>query len=241
MSYTTKGKVTGSNVQPSYAIEDDGFGLLTSRIVFRGDGAAIPAKGSAHPEDARLQAHKHSTTYDPAGIRQVAVDYVGIASGQQTEIMWQVDFSGKTESIKAHPNFLTVKFGGAAQPFKDTGWDTEKQQFNEDDSAAQVAGLVGIKSWLSSEIAVSGTFYTSSKEWLQKWVNGVGKTVEILPNADKVVLPSTYQPISANHDRFTLLTGVGYETYANIYKVTFQARCSPGGWNKLVYDRAPTT
>ena len=241
MSYTTKGKVTGSNVQPAYTIENDGFGLLTSRLVFRGEGASIPEKGASHPEDARLQAHRSTTTYDAAGIQSVSVDYVGIAAGDWTEIQWSADFATSTMAIQSHPNFYAKRFGGLSQPLHDLGWSDEKNGYPADDPVAQTNGLVGIRSYLAPGIAVSGIFYTSSKEYLQNWVNGVGKTFTSLPNADKVVLPNKFQPISANHDRFSLLTGVGYEVFANLYKVTFQARCAPGGWHKFIYDRAPTT
>jgi hypothetical protein len=240
MSYTTKGKVSGSNVQPAYTIENDGFGLLTSRLVFRGEGAEIPAKGTSHPVDPRLQAHRSTTTYDSAGIQSVSVDYVGIASGEWTEIQWSADFSASTQPIQAHPNFFKVAFVTTTK-LKDLGWSDDKQTFPADDPVAETNGLAGIRSYLAPDVAVTGTFYTSSKEYLQNWVNGVGKTFESLPNSDKVVLPNKFQPISDKHDRFSLLVGVGYEVFANLYKVTFQARCSSGGWHKFIYDRAPTT
>ena len=239
MSYTTKGKVTGSNVQPAYTIENDGFGLLTSRLVFRGDGANIPEKGASHPEDARLQAHRSTTTYDAAGIQSVSVDYVGIAAGDSTEIQWSADFATSTIPIQAHPNFFKVAFGTTTK-LRDLGWSDSQQAFPSDDPVAETNGLVGVRSYLAPGIAVTGTFYTSSKEYLQNWVNGVGKTFTNLPNANKVVLPTQFQPISSNHDRYSLLTGVGYEVFANLYKVTFQARCASGGWHKFLYDRAPT-
>jgi hypothetical protein len=168
------------------------------------------------------------------------VDYVGIEAGEWTEIQWSADFATSTQAIQSHPNFFGVAFV-TATPLRDLGWSDSKQAFPSDDPVAETNGLVGVRNYLAPAIAVTGTFYTSSKEYLQKWVNGVGKTFTSLPNANKVVLPTQFQPISSNHDRFSLLTGVGYEVYANLYKVTFQARCASGGWHKFIYDRAPTS
>jgi len=242
MSFITKGKVTqAKNTQPGYTIEDDGFGLLTSRVIFRSEGATPPASGDAHPEDSRLQAHRSVTSFDSAGISSVTVDYVGIASGTNTQIQWSADFAASTQPIQSHPNFFQVSFGGLSNKMKDFGWSDDKSGFPADDVVAAEEGLVGIRSYLSSDVAVSGIFYTSSKDYLQKWVNGVGKTFQALPNSEKVVLPTEFKPISKNHDRFSLLVGVGYEVFANLYKVTFQARCASGGWHKYIYDRAPTS
>jgi hypothetical protein len=238
MSFKTKGTVTGNNLQPSFAIENDGFGLLTSRVVFRGDGATIPDKGSLHPEDSRLKVHRTVASYDAAGIDAITVDYVGIADGGNTEIQWSVDYASSTLPIQSHPNFFKVTFGGALKKIKDLGWNDEKGIFPSDDPTAEKEGLVGIRSYLAPEVSVSGLFYTNSKAYVQQWINGVGKTFQTLPNSDKVVLPNVFQPISANHDRFSLLTGVGYEMFADLYKVTFQARCASGGWHKYIYDRA---
>jgi hypothetical protein len=72
-------------------------------------------------------------------------------------------------------------------------------------------------------------------------VNGAGKTFENLPNSDKVVVISDFEPISTFHDRKSLLTGVSYEMFAHLYKVNFQAKIATGGFHKFIYKRASTT
>jgi hypothetical protein len=37
------------------------------------------------------------------------------------------------------------------------------------------------------------------------------------------------------------LTGVGYEMFAHLYKVNFQAKIATGGFHKFIYKRASTT
>ena len=237
-----KGNVNGLELQPGWSIEGDGFGLLTSRLAFRCKKESVgsrPTKLTAHPEDGRLQCHRSSFTMDGAWAL-VTAEYVGIESGTNTEIQWAADFTGSTEAINAHPNFVNAKFE-TTTPLKDLGWDSEVGAFPDDNAVAEANGLVGIKQFLFPQISVSGNFYTSSKEWVQKWVNGAGKTFEYLPNADKVVVISDFEPISSFHDRKSLLTGVGYEMFAHLYKVNFQAKIATGGFHKYVYKKASTT
>jgi hypothetical protein len=242
MPLITKGNVPGLELQPGWSIDNDGYGLLTSRLTFRCKKEGVgdrPKKLDAHPEDSRLQCHRSSYTQDGAWATVVA-EYVGLEAGTYTPIQWAADFSGSTQPIQSHPNFVNVKFG-TATPLKDLGWDKDAQAFPEDNSVAETNGLVGIRQFIAAEMAVTGTFYTSDKSWLQKWADGVGKTFEALPGDSSVVLISTFQPISPNHDRKSLLTGIAYEMYAHLYKVNFQAKVATGGFHKFVYDRAPTT
>jgi hypothetical protein len=239
-NFKTKGNFQ-SEVQPGWTIEDDGFGLLTSRVVFINDGGKAtggPAKLSAHPSDSRLQCHKVSYTINSA-LRSVATaDYVGIASGAYTPIDFKADYSSASMKIGSHPGF-TVKKYNATKALVKCGWENGK--FLEDNADAIANGLVGVTSYVAGEMSVTGTFYTSSKEWLQKWVNGVGKTIEALPGDTGVVLPTETAPISPKHDRKGLLTNVSYEQYAHLYKVAFTVRVATGMWNSAIYDRASMT
>lgn len=242
MSYKTKGSVTGLELQPGWSIENDGHGLLTSRLTFRCEKSAVgsrPGKLAAHPEDNRLQCHRSSYTMDGAWAT-VTSEYVGLEAGTYTEIQWSADFAGSTQPIQAHPNFITPKFQ-TTTALKSLGWDSDAQLFPETDATAEVNGLVGLRSYIAPEMGVSGVFYTTDKAWLQKWADGVGKTFTSLPGDSSVVLISTFTPVSALHDRKALLTGLTYEMFAHVYKVSFQAKVATGGWHRYVYDRASTT
>lgn len=238
-TFHTKGKFS-NQIQPGWVIEDDGYGLLTSRVTFINDSDKAtggPAKLDAHPEDSRLQCHKVTYTINSAKRSVAVADYVGIANGTYTPIEFRADYSGSSQKIQTHPKFCTDKaYNGGTKPLKDYGWDGKG--FPETDSDAVTAGLVGVSAYVVGEMSVSGTFYTSSKDWLQKWVNGVGKTIEKLPGDSEVVLPTGTVPISANHDRIGLLTNVSYEKFAHLYKVSFSVRVATGGFNKYIYERA---
>lgn len=241
MSYKTKGAVSGLELQPGWSIENDGHGLLTSRLTFRCEKTSVsnrPAKLAAHPEDFRLLCHRSSYTMDGAWAT-VTSEYVGLESGTYTEIQWSADFSGSTQPIQSHPNFVNAKFQ-TSTPLVDLGWDSAAQVFPETNATAESNGLLGIRSYIAPEMSVNGIFYTTDKAWLQKWADGVGKTFTALPGDSSVVLISAFVPVSAYHDRKALLTGLTYELFANVYKVSFQAKVATGGWHRYIYDRAST-
>jgi hypothetical protein len=239
-TYKTKGSFS-SEIQPGWTIEDDGFGLLTSRVVYINDSDKAtggPAKLSAHPYNERLQCHKVSYTINSAKRSVATADYVGISSGSYTPIDFRADYSSASLSIGSHPGFSVKKYS-ATKALIDCGWANGK--FDETNADAIANGLVGVKNYVAGEMSVSGTFYTSSKEWLQKWVDGVGKTIDALPGDSGVVLPSKFEPISAKHTKKGLLTNVSYEQYAHLYKVSFTVRVATGMWNTAIYDAASTT
>lgn len=235
----TKGKYSSLEPTTGWEIEDDGYGMLSSMVLFKGDiGAENPAKMSAHPGDQRLQLHKLKYKLVGGKTKEVTAFYVGLAAGSKSTIQWFPDVSSTTSKIQAHPNFLKATFG-TDKPLVDLGWDLNTKTFPDKGQAAE-KGLAAVENFLSSEVSVSGIFYTSDKSYVQKWMDGNNKTFQALPDTETLVLPSKYQPISSFHDRFALLTGVNYEMFAHLYKVSFQVRTASGGWHKYLYDRAPT-
>lgn len=235
----TKGKYSTLTPTTGWEIEDDGYGMLSSMVTFKGDkDAQNPARLSAHPGDERLQLHKLKYKLIGGETKEVTAFYVGLAAGSKSTIQWFPDVSSTTNKIQTHPNFQKKVFG-TDKPLVDLGWDIVNKMF-PDKGVAATNGLAGIENYLSSEVSVSGIFYTSDKSYVQKWMDGNNKTFQALPDTDTLVLPSKYQPISPFHDRFALLTGVNYEPFAHLYKVSFQVRTASGGWHKYIYDRAPT-
>lgn len=241
-NFITKGSFA-QVIQPGWIIEDDGFGLLTSRVIFINDtdkATGAPNKLDPHPFDNRLQCHKVSYTVNSAKRCVITADYVGIASGAETTGILTADYSGSTQSIQAHPKFARdVGYNGADKMLKEYGWDGFK--FDEEDADAIASGLVGTKNFVVGEMSINFTWYTTTKSILEYWVNAVGKTVEKSSNASAsdVILPTVLQPISGNHDRFVLVSNVSYEKYAHLYKINVVFRVATGGWHKYVYERAP--
>lgn len=241
MSVKIVSKGQGSSLVPNinWEIEDDGYGMLSSMVSFKGDkDAENPALKSAHPGDERLQLHKLKYKLLGGRTKEVTAFYVGLSAGSKSTIQWFPDVSSSTNKIQTHPGFTKKVFTSPA-PLEQLGWDYNNKCFADKGQAAKY-GLSGIENYLSSEVSVSGVFYTSDKAYVQKWMDGNNKTFQILPDTSTLVLPSKFQPISEYHDRFALLTGVNYEMYAHLYKVTFQVRTASGGWHRFIYDRAPT-
>ena len=231
----TKGSISGLEIQPGWTIESDGEGLLTSRVVFRArKGASPPGSKAAHPKDGRLQCYKSSYTED-ASWCTITADYVGLENGP-TKTKFTADFSSQSHSIKAHPNFLKATFG-TSKPFKELGWDSERQLFSEDSQEAEENGLVGVTNWLAPDQTITGYFYTDDQGAIQSWVDGVGKIFDVGAGGE-VTIRSDYKPISAKHTGRVLLTGVSYESYAHLWKIMFTARAASGGWNELIYEKS---
>ncbi len=228
-----KGSVSKLELQPDYTIEQDGFGLLTSRLTFRGDasgiGASIPKSGDAHPVDGRLKCHKSTYTINKSGLATVFSDFVGIETGDRTRIQIKGDIVTSTQPIQVHKNFV--------KELKALGWSSQSQSFPETNAKAVESGMVGIRAFLSADSQITATYYTSLKSEVNDGVNMVGKTFLKMAGMEDVVLPSGNQSISAFHDRFAMLTGLSYEKFAHLYKVNFSIRISPGGYHNKVYEK----
>lgn len=238
----TKGTIAALQPQPGWTIENDGFGLLTSSVGFRGDkDATLPAIGAAHPGDERLKLHKLSWSQGAGQIKTATGYYLGIETGTETTIEYESDLASSVNKLTAHPKFLATAYNGADKSLAAYGWDEELGGYPKDNSTAADAGLVGTTSFVAGEQAITGTFYTSSKTYLQNTVNAQGKTFASLLGDANLVIPTGNVPISANHDRVGLVASVGYKLYAKgIWKVTFTCRVSPGGWHKFIYERVAT-
>jgi hypothetical protein len=229
----TKGNTGRLELQPDFTIEQDGFGLLTSRLTFRCDGDKAsnlaPKREDAHPIDGRLKCHKSTWTINKANLATIVSDYVGIELGENTKIQIKGDVVTGTQPIQAHKDFLKV--------LKPLGWSSQSGTFPDTNAKAVENAMVGIRSFLSADSQISATFYTSLKSVVNDGVNMVGKTFLKMAGMEDVVLPSGNQGISAFHDRYAMLTGLSYEKFAHLYKVSFTIRISPGGYHNKVYQK----
>lgn len=242
-SYTTKGSFS-KQVQPGWTIEDDGFGLLTSRVTFIDDSSSAsggPSKLDKHPFDERLQCHKTAYTVNSANRSVVVADYVGIATGANTYPQSTIDYSSASETITAHPAFADGKgYNGATKKLSEYGWDFDKGEFDPTNNDAISNGLVGTKKFATGEMTVTTVIYTSNKAVVEFWVNNLGRTVvpSSNPAAQDVILPKSMSPVSSKHDRFVLVSNVSYEKYAHLWKVSIVYRVATGGWHKYIYKYA---
>lgn len=233
MKLVKKGSVSSIELQPDWTIEQDGYGLLTSRLTFRCDAAQVaslaPKQNAAHPEDGRLKCHKSTYTVNKSGWATITSDYVGIETGDRSRIQIKGDITTGTQPIQAHKDFIKV--------LKPLGWDANSQSFPETKAEAVSNAMVGIKSFLSADSQISANFYSSNKSEVQNGVNIVGKTFATMPGLEDVVLPTGNLKISNFHDRFAMVTGLSYEKFAHLYKINFTIRISPGGYHNKVYAK----
>jgi hypothetical protein len=235
-----KGDSLGSlQLQPGWVIENDGFGLLTSKLTFvcDADKAATlaPKKNAPHPSDGKLTCHRSSYVINDNGLAVITSEYIGIATGSITGFQVSGDVGLASQPIQTHPKFTTAANGELA--LKDLGWDIGLQAFPETNGTAIANGLVGVKSYLSPDIQITGQFYTSSIAVVQDVQKMVGKTFATIPSMSDFLIPSVGVGITKKHDRFCFVTGMSYETYSTIHKIKFTFRVASGGWNNLVYQK----
>jgi hypothetical protein len=239
-NFITKGSIGALQIQPDWTIEDDGFGLLTSRVTFVGDASAAgsrPSKLDAHPEDNRLQCHKSAVTITSGKKCLVVADYVGLASGARTEYQWSFDAAGGSQPIQSHPYFSNKKAPKVNKYLTELGWDFAKGKF--DDISASVYGLQGQRSYIAPEFSLGLVFYTSDKETVKANMESVGKISSTIKGADSLVIPGKFEPVSVYHTMPILVTSAGYEMFAHLYKVRVSARIATGNWNGIIYDPVP--
>jgi len=264
MARVSKGNTLAQLIlQPGWTIEEDGFGLLTSRLIFVTDhgsdegssdiGASsqVP-RGQTHPKDTRLRCHRASTTLGANGIATITAEYIGIASGNMT----QCEVSGRgnmsTEPITTHPKFVE-KIGGTAESSKNGA------QFNTtglfigfiyDQNAASLGkNKEGVRSYLNPGFGISGHFYTSDIGIARKLKDDVGKTsgsgkfsgVQLLGGLGSLnsqTSDSWYGEWTTDEYELNqlMLTGIAIEFFGNLVKVSYDITYAKYGWDPDIYD-----
>lgn len=104
--------------QKGVTIQNDGYGLLTSTVIWWGDNspsASKPVKGDAHPIKSYMKAFKVQADYSTTDRIQYKVDYIGIdgdAANTTANMSGAVGLT--TEKIESHPNFFREQLGVAS-------------------------------------------------------------------------------------------------------------------------------
>ena len=114
MSVNKKGNALTTLVyQKGVTIQNDGYGLLTSTVLWWGDSTATPpAKGDSHPIKSYMKAFKVQADYSTTERVQYKVDYVGIdADADNTSPNMSGAVGLSTEKIESHPNFFRQQLG----------------------------------------------------------------------------------------------------------------------------------
>ena len=109
-------------LQPGYTIENDGYGVLTCKAVYKCDdstAATAIVRGNSFTPDTRLKAHKVSVSYGGLDVATITVDYIGLANTESAFSLPNVSGAATltTEPIQNHPKFFTATgSGGIAGP-----------------------------------------------------------------------------------------------------------------------------
>jgi hypothetical protein len=122
------GKLLEPVVQPGWTTESDGFGLITSRVTFKWDGAICLTKfavdkfvrGEKHPfSSIGMSNYEHLTLYkasfvtDRSNVATVTAEYCGLdhphfVDEAQSDRQCSMVGSSASENIAAHPNFIKL-------------------------------------------------------------------------------------------------------------------------------------
>ena len=75
-------------LQAGYTIENDGYGVLTCKAVYKCDNAVAATaivRGASFVPDTRLKAHKVSVSYGALDVATITVDYIGLADTESSQ------------------------------------------------------------------------------------------------------------------------------------------------------------
>ena len=104
-------------LQAGYTIENDGYGVLTCKAVYKCDDAVAATaivRGASFAPDTRLKAHKVSVSYGALDVATITVDYIGLADTESAYSLPNVSGAATltTEPITNHPKFFVATASG---------------------------------------------------------------------------------------------------------------------------------
>jgi hypothetical protein len=104
--------LTTPQLQAGYTIDDNGYGVLTCKAIYKCDAstaASVISRSDVFSEYNRLFCHKVSVSYGGLDLATITADYIGIDG----ETGWSSPEVGAatsltTETITTHPRFMTT-------------------------------------------------------------------------------------------------------------------------------------
>jgi len=255
MAYKNKGDALRKpQLQSGFTIENDGYGLLTSRLTYRIDQTRVednaPKKGDPHPKDKRLKAWKVMWTRDHNDLATIQADYIGFASGDNTIPIVSGIGVTQQESIDTHISFESSIGGSPATPKNGATFDaTGKFTGFPHSEASKKAGTVNLKAYLAPTLGFSGIVYVSDFTTVQNLVDSIGMTSKdgtfqglqlVYEKKDGWEIGSPGQSDGSAYDNWDqlFLDSVNYEEYGLVYKISYTVRYFAYGFNKRVYSRS---
>jgi hypothetical protein len=251
MAYKNKGNaLTQPKLQAGYTIENDGYGLLTSRLTYRIDQTRVesnaPKKGDPHPKDTRLKAWKVMWTRDQNDLGTINADYIGFAQGESTTPIVSGVGVTQQEAIDTHISFESAIGGTPAAPINGATFDGAGKftGFPHNDDS-KTAGTINLRAYLAPTLGFSGIVYVSSFTTVQSVVDNIGKTSKdgtfaglqlVYKKTAEWVIGSPGGAAGNWHQLF--LDSVNFEEFGLVYKISYTVRYFAYGFNPKVYSPA---
>jgi hypothetical protein len=251
MAYKNKGNaLTQPKLQAGYTIENDGYGLLTSRLTYRIDQTRVetnaPKKGDPHPKDTRLKAWKVMWTRDQNDLGTINADYIGFAQGDSTTPIVSGVGVTQQEAIDTHISFESAIGGTPAAPINGATFDGAGKftGFPHNDDS-KTAGTINLRAYLAPTLGFSGIVYVSSFTTVQSVVDNIGKTSKdgsfaglqlVYKKTAEWVIGSPGGADGNWHQLF--LDSVNFEEFGLVYKISYTVRYFAYGFNPKVYSPA---
>lgn len=251
--------LTSLVLQPGWTIEEDGFGLLTSRLVFvTGHGSDsdsspliledAPKRGDTHPKDSRLSCHRTTATLNANGLAVITSEYIGIAAGNMTSPEVSGRANTSQEPIATHPDFADRIGGTEASPKNGAQFSNGAfVRFAYDPDANP--NKEGVRSYLNPGFGISGHFYTSDITLARGLKNSLGMTsgsgifsgVQLLGglgNINGQTSDSWYGnwTTSDEYDQL-MLTGMAIDFFGTLVKVSYDITYQRWGWDPDIYEK----
>ena len=250
-------------LQAGYAIDNDGYGLLTCKATYKCDessAATAIKRGDVFKPDARLKCHKVSVSYAALGVATITADYCGIAAGDWTDPNITGTSTLSAESITSHPDFFTKIAGpspytatvspdGTGAPaflglngaiFGNNGVNPNKPLFKGffGTFTATEKKLYKRTAYLSPTSSFNGVLYTTKSSNVVAMREFVGKTMNgRAPQGFRFLLPAYLGDTWKAKDETDqlLIASVNFEDYGLLYKITYELRFNREGYPKEVY------
>lgn len=231
---STGGGIIEAGTKSNMTYEDDGHGVITSRVTYYGSSPKEIAQGDSHPKlGSALKCIRSSVSQD-GKVYTTTAEYIGLANGSSnSSVVFSGDFGVSSASIKQNPNFKTLKKDASY------GWSEKDKEFLGDESDSQ--NVAGTKSYYVPTLTLSGYFYSNNKVTLTDMISKVGTVTNSfnIPSEDWAIYSGSLKtPTGTNRTNRFLISGVSHEKIAHLYKIKFSLIYSGDGWHNKFYKTA---
>lgn len=226
-----------AGTKSSMSYEDDGHGVITSRVTYYSANPVNIVQGSTHPKISGLKCLRSSVSQNGT-IYETTAEYIGLENGRtESKLVLTGDFGYGTAPIKLNKNFSKLSAVEA------NGWNPKTLTFEAKEDKGKIVdpnNLYGTKSFFTPTTTLSGFFFTTQSATLQSMIRSVGRIANNINfgGADAAFYNSLPKSSETNKSNHYFISGVSHESLAHLYKIKFSVIYSSDGYNQLLYDIA---